>query len=254
MTAHYPDAETRRRTVLVAVINNAIDLRRAAEEGWYRIPQRRAPRRIGADFLAFYLTAGCGNAEAAHTVPCYAPTRRYQLLTRAELLPQECGHPRANDYYYRVEIGPLEQLERPVPARTYHRVTFIHTTMERLLSAEDVLDLFRRSDPFEQLWGALREHNLRPLRNRLVGDCVVDITLRARGGYLGINCVEDATAQEQRLPLQPHHWSLLNLQAEQIEQDLSGCLRRIGAALIELGGSVLNLPAVEADQRNGGAA
>jgi hypothetical protein len=240
--------------VLVAVINNAIDLRRAAEEGWYRIPQRRAPRRIGADFLAFYLTAGCGNAEAAHTVPCYAPTRRYQLLTRAELLPQECGHPRANDYYYRVEIGPLEQLERPVPARTYHRVTFIHTTMERLLSAEDVLDLFRRSDPFEQLWGALREHNLRPLRNRLVGDCVVDITLRARGGYLGINCVEDATAQEQRLPLQPHHWSLLNLQAEQIEQDLSGCLRRIGAALIELGGSVLNLPAVEADQRNGGAA
>ena len=47
MTAHYPDAEAARRTVLVAVINNALDLRRAAEEGWYRIPQRHAPRRIG---------------------------------------------------------------------------------------------------------------------------------------------------------------------------------------------------------------
>lgn len=246
MTAHYPDAETRRRTVLVAVINNAADLRRAVEEGWYRIPQRRAPRRIGADFLAFYLTAGCGAADLAHSVPFFAPTRRYQLLTRAEMLPQECNHPRAQDYYYRVEIGPLQRLERPVPARSYHRVTFIHTTLDRLLAAEDVLDLFRRSDPFEQLWGALREHNLRPLKNRLAGDSMVDITLRARGGYLGINCVEDTparTAQEQALPRQPHGWSLLNLPAARIEHDMAGCLRQIGAALIELGGSVLNLPA-----------
>ena len=56
MPAHYPDAEARRRTVLVAVLNNVDDLRRAASEGWYRIPQRRAPRRIGADYLAFYQT------------------------------------------------------------------------------------------------------------------------------------------------------------------------------------------------------
>jgi hypothetical protein len=247
-TAHYPDAETRRRTVLVAVINNAADLRHAAEDGWYRIPQRRAPRRIGADFLAFYLTAGCGDMDLAHSVPFFAPTRRYQLLTRAEVLPLECNHPRAHDYYYRVEIGPLERLAQPVRARSYHRVTFIHTTLDRLLAAEDVLDLFRRSDPFEQLWGALREHNLRPLKNRLVGESLVDITLRARGGYLGINCVEDAAThqmQEDSRLLPPHHWSLLNLPVERIEQDLPGCLRQIGAALIELGGSVLNAPAQE---------
>ena len=34
---------------------------------------------------------------------------------------------------------------------------------------------------------------------------------------------------------------------EVIEQDLPGCLRQIGAALIELGGSVLNMPALEAE-------
>ncbi len=246
MAAQYPDAEARRRTVLVAVINNAADLGRAADEGWYRIPQRRAPRRIGADYLAFYVTSGCGDAAIAQTVAYFAPTRRYQLLTRGELLPQECNHPRAAEYYYRIEIGPLQRLEHPVPARTFRRVTFIHTTLERLLSAEDVLDLFRRDDPFEQLWGALREHNLRPLKNRLVGESLIDITLRARGGYLGINCVEDGqatTAQEGRLPLQPQRWSLLTLPAARIEQDLPGCLRQIGAALIELGGSVLNMAA-----------
>jgi hypothetical protein len=243
MSAHYPDAEARRRTVLVAVVNNAADLHRAATEGWYRIPQRRAPRRIGADYLAFYLTGSCGEPTLAHTIPYLAPTRRYQLLTRAELLPLENNHPRANDYYYRIELGGLEQLERPVPAQTYRRVTFIHTTLDRLLQAGDVLDLFRHNDPFEELWGALREHNLRPLRNRVVGDCVIDITLRARRGYLGINCVEDETAQERGLPMQPHRWSLLHLTTECIEQDLQGCLRRIGAALIELVGSVLNVPA-----------
>ncbi|MEZ4717652.1 MAG: hypothetical protein R2851_16435 [Caldilineaceae bacterium] len=56
MNATYVEHEARRRTVLVAVMNNQEDWRRVAEEGWYRIPQRRAPRRIGADFLAFYQT------------------------------------------------------------------------------------------------------------------------------------------------------------------------------------------------------
>ena len=53
MSATYLDAEVRRRTVLVVVLNNSTDLERAAHNGWYRIPQRKAPRRIGADFLAF---------------------------------------------------------------------------------------------------------------------------------------------------------------------------------------------------------
>ena len=52
----YADPTYRRRTVLVAVLNNAEDLRHAAAEGWYRVPQRTAPPRVGADYLAFYQT------------------------------------------------------------------------------------------------------------------------------------------------------------------------------------------------------
>ena len=263
MPAHYADAEARRRTVLVAVLNNPLDLQRAAEEGWYRIPQRRAPRRIGADYLAFYLTAGCGQPQLAHCVTYLAPVRRYQLLARRELLPQESDHPRADDYYYRIEIGPLQCLEHPVPARSYRRLTFIHTTLDRLLAAADVVELFRQDDPFEQLWGVLREHRLHPLKNRLVGEDVVDIALRARGGYVGINCVESgaeeaaadqgagqAVAREQQpslaqlwqrpqpSPSRSGRWALLALPTSGIAQDMDGCLRRIGAALIELGGSI----------------
>ena len=236
----YPDAEARRRTVLVAVVNNPEDLRRAASEGWYRIPQRRAPPRLGADYLAFYQTGAFKEQAEAQTVTWYAPTRRYRLLTRRELLPAEADHPRANDYYYRIELGPLQRLPQPVPASTFVRVTFIHTTLDRLLSATDVKELFRHDDPFDTLWHALREHRLRPLKNRIVGDQPVDITLRARGGYLGINCVEESSVQELRPPAQRERWEVLHLATARIQQDLPGCLRQIGAALINLGGSILN--------------
>lgn len=247
MTVHYPlypdylDAETRRRTVLVAVVNNIADLQRAASEGWYRIPQRSAPRRIGADFLAFYQTGAFQAQAEAQTVTYYAPTRRYQLVTRRELMPSEADHPRADDYYFRIEIGPLQRLDRSIPAGSFRRVTFIHTTFEQLLTAEKVSDLFRKADPFERLWHSLREHKLRPLKNRLVGEQPVDITLRARGGYLGINCTETVSTQEQRqIPL-ADRWEFLSFAATSIEQDLHGCLRQIGAALISLGGSNLNI-------------
>ncbi|MBK8046081.1 MAG: hypothetical protein IPK16_02480 [Anaerolineales bacterium] len=241
MAAQYPDAETRRRTVLVVVLNNAEDLLRAADQGWYRIPQRHAPKRMGADYLAFYQTGAFRTEGEAHTVTYYAPTRRYKLLTRRELLPDEPDHPRAADYYYRVEIGPLARLAHPVPAQRLRRVTFIHTTMDRLLTAGDVTDLFQQDDPFDTLWGALREHNLRPLRNRLLHERPVDIALRARGGYLAIQCVEGSTVSEHGALLLPDRWELLQLPPSRIQDDLAGCLREVGAALIGLGGSNLNL-------------
>ncbi|MCB0157478.1 MAG: hypothetical protein KDD83_05070, partial [Caldilineaceae bacterium] len=228
MNATYVEHEARRRTVLVAVMNNREDWRRVAEEGWYRIPQRRAPRRIGADFLALYQTGAFRRSGEAHTVTYFAPTRRYQLLTRAEMMPQEADHPRAQDYYFRIEVGPLERLMRPVPAATMRRITFIHTTLARLLHADDVRDLFLQDDPFERLWQALRDARLRPLPNRVAGDRPLDITLRARGGYLGINCDEATGAREQR-PL-PERWSFVTLAPQEIERDLPGCLRKIGAA------------------------
>lgn len=237
----YTNAQMRRRTVLVCVVNNATDLQRAASEGWYRIPQRRAPRRVGADYLAFYQTGAFKGQPEAQTVTFYAETRRYHLQTRRELVPSEPDHARAEDFYFRIDIGPLRRLARPVPSASMRRITFIHTTLDRLLSAEDVRDLFYTEDPFDTLWKTLREHQLQPLPNRIVGERPVDITLRARGGYLGIRCAdEDAEMREHASAPLPDRWDLLHLAPTQIERDLDDCLRRIGAALINLGGSALD--------------
>jgi very-short-patch-repair endonuclease len=232
----YSDPHLQRRTVLVAVVNQPEDLRRAASDGWYRIPQRRAPRRIGADYLAFYQTGAFQPQEESHTITWLAPVQRYHLLTRAELLPDEAKHPRAQDYYFRIAIGSLVRLDHPIPAAKYRRVTFIHTTLERLLRAEDITDLRRDDDPFDALWQALRDNRLRPLPNRLIGDWPADIALRARNGYLGIRYGDEADAL--RDASLPDHWRLLRMAPSQITGDLDGCLRRIGAELIDLGGAL----------------
>jgi hypothetical protein len=240
----YSDPIQQRRTVLVAVLNNAEDLRHAAAEGWYRIPQRSAPPRVGADYLAFYQTGAFGEAPEAQTITYYAATRRYRLLTRRELLPDEADHARANDFYFRIELGPLQRLASPIPSATLRRVTFIHTTFERLTRANDVRDLFipAQEDPYHRLWDALKANRLRPLKNRLVDEQPVDITLRARGGNLGIFCSEPPSgATHERRP-RAERWELLWLPLRHIESDLDGCLRQIGASLITLGGSVLNQP------------
>jgi len=96
---------SRSQRVLVAVMNDRRDLEIARHEGWYRIPLKRAPRRVGAEYLAFYQTKAFDDEKWA--VNYYAPTRRYRLVTRAELLPEEIDHPRAAEPYYKVEIGPL---------------------------------------------------------------------------------------------------------------------------------------------------
>ena len=79
--------------VLVAVMNNRSDFERARDEGWYRIPLKRAPRRIAAEYLAFYQTGAFGDEGCA--VNYFAPVRRFQVLSRGELLPDQPDHPRA---------------------------------------------------------------------------------------------------------------------------------------------------------------
>lgn len=247
------DGAEARRPVLVVVVNNHADFARVAHEGWYRIPQRRAPQRIGAEYLAFYQTGAfkekggaSGNPPEANTVTWYAPTRRYQLMTRRELIPAEAEHAHASDYYYRIEVGPLQRLEFPIRATNFRRLTFIHTTLGRLFEAEDVKDLFIENDPYDLLWDALKKNRLRPLRNRLVNDQPVDIALKARSGTLGINLRDTLSVSDAPAQVMADRWQLLAFSGVQIEHDLNGCLRRIGAALLTLGGSNLNTDAVAA--------
>lgn len=146
--------------ILVAVINRPRDLEIARMLGWYRVPLRKAPKVIEVDTLAFYQTSAFGE-QHRWCVEAFAEVRGHELTTRRELLRDEPDHPRANEEYYKITLGPLQYLPEPIPAGRWRRVTFLYTTGEQVQTARSVRDLVVRGDEDRQvLWRALRERAL----------------------------------------------------------------------------------------------
>jgi very-short-patch-repair endonuclease len=232
--------------VLVAVVNNARDFARAKDEGWYRIPVKRAPRRVAAEYLAFYQTQAFGDEGCA--VNYYAPVRRFHVLSRAELMPDEVDHPRAGDAYYKIEIGPLQRLPQPVPSRALRRIAFIPTTLQRLLAAQEINDLWQRDDPQQRLWLALREAGLLVEYHYQIsqpdGDVAVDFALFCRDGRIAVLCdvTDDEGGLRERRPadyeLRTVGWTVLHFSQQQLKAEVPRCAGAVIAAVQRLGGQI----------------
>jgi hypothetical protein len=141
--------------VLVCLMPAPRDMEIARLLGWYRIPLRSAPKVVAVDYLAFYQPGSF--AERGGKIEFVAPVRGHELATRAELLRDEADHPRANEEYFKVQIGPLERLSRPIIAEKWRRLTFLYTTGEYLLKANTLNELVVESDERTMLWQSLRE-------------------------------------------------------------------------------------------------
>ncbi|UCC65130.1 MAG: hypothetical protein JSV36_08905 [Anaerolineae bacterium] len=234
--------------VLVAVMNDPRALEIARRAGWYRIPVKRAPPRVGADYLAFYQTGAFGSAER-WAVNYYAPIRRYRIVRRRDLLPEEADHPRANDEYYKIEIGPLEPLPHSIPSRRLRRITFIPTTLRQLLGAEEINDLWIGSRTQEHLWQILKAHDVPAERQVGVGEndrpYEVDFVLYCQDGQLAVLCESSDLGD---LPLVREHsaipdyeltalgWTALRLQPGGSPAWLQEALGQIHQAIAQLGG------------------
>ena len=73
------------------------------------------------------------------------------------MLKDEANHPRANEEYYKLQIGALEKLKEPVKSDKWKRLTFLYTTGEYLLKAKSLNDLVVNGDERQLLWRSLRE-------------------------------------------------------------------------------------------------
>lgn len=141
--------------VLVCLLPSPRDLEIARLLGWYRIPLRTAPKVVAVDYLAFYQPASFG--ERSGQVEFIAEVKGHELTTRAELLKDEPHHPRANEEYYKIQIGALEKLKEPVKTDKWRRLTFLYSTGECLLNAKTLNDLVVEGEERNLLWKSLRE-------------------------------------------------------------------------------------------------
>jgi hypothetical protein len=151
--------------ILVGILPDQRDLEIARLLGWYRIPLKSAPKVVDVDFVAFYQTNAFGN-EHRWKIENFCPVRGHELVTRAELFKDEPNHPRANEEYFKISLGPLEQLPRPILAGDWKRVTFLYTIGELFNKASTINQLVVRSEERQILWQNLRER----LNNNLQGE------------------------------------------------------------------------------------
>jgi very-short-patch-repair endonuclease len=232
--------------VLIVVINDPADLARAREEGWYRIPLDRAPRRVAAEYLAFYQTAAFP-PEERWAVCWYAAVRGYHIAIRRDLLPDKPEHPRADHRYYKVTLGALAPLPRPIPSRRLRRITFIATTIGRLLQAEEINDLWIKSTAQERLWTALKQADVEaerqyPLREDLP-QYVADFAVLCRQGRVALIVADEPRGEDElRESPAPDYllaaggWTPLRVTRGELEADPAGWAARLAAMMGELGG------------------
>lgn len=151
-----PDLPSASDLVLVAFLPSPKDLELARVLGWYRIPLRTAPRVVAVDTLAFYQPATFGD-DHKWCIEFTAPVVGHELTTRAQLFKEDADHPRSGEEYFKLQLGALQPLPRPIPATDWKRITFLYTTGERLLNAQTIDDLSVRDEERQVLWRALRE-------------------------------------------------------------------------------------------------
>ncbi|MBX7250920.1 MAG: hypothetical protein K1X50_02980 [Candidatus Promineofilum sp.] len=175
--------------VLVAYVPRPSDFELIRREGWYRIPQRSAPKGLHAEVIAFYF--GRAFEEQKYAIHYYARNAGHELARRRDLLPDEPNHPRADDIYYKVQLGPLQQLAQPIVSLRWRRLTFIHTTWDRFQEATEINDLFIEGGLYvDRLYATLKERGIPAERDYRVAETqpeyVVALSVPTRAGRVEV--------------------------------------------------------------------
>lgn len=225
-------------SVLVGVIKTQRDLAFARDAHWYRIPQARMPQGIYASYLAFFLS-GAVFRERSGSIACYAARHGLELAYRRDLVPAQPDHPRANDVYYRCQLGELREKTPPILNPTRRRFAFIHTTWDRFCRAATIPDLYSTADYFvDRIYHALRSEGIHARH-------VWEVEARATGRLPGLRilCQQGellATPTPDAAPGTEPGTGLLLLDTAQGEDAVLAALR---AEIARQGGPVtINIP------------
>jgi hypothetical protein len=222
--------------VLVVLLNNLHDWDLVAQEHWYRIPVRHAPRFFsGAQYLAFYLARAFGDRK--WTIPEYASVRGHELVRRRDLLPEEAEHPRADEFYYKLQLGPTIPRDPPIVSKRGRRILFLWTTWEKFSTAQELNDLFHKGPAQDKLWEALKECSLDAERELIVREghsrYRVDFMIYCPRGRLAVTIGGKRPARASR------NFRAVTIPEEELENHFERALEVIKSQARELGGYYL---------------
>lgn len=209
--------------VLVGVMPDPHDFEIACDQHWYRVPVKHAPAGIHAEYMAFYFTAKFPS-DLRWAVHFYARRTGHELVRRATLFPDQPEHPRAQEMYYKIQLGVMRKKQPPIHSLRWRRITFIQTTWNRFVKAEEINDLFRSDDDLvDRIYRSLKERGIYAERSVEVSGGnnkqVIDLVIPCNKGAVLL------VLKEGQHP-----------QAIKLGGDESKDLMRIEAAIVERGG------------------
>jgi hypothetical protein len=215
-------------SVLVAIMTSPQDFLIARNKGWYRIPMDRAPKGIHAEYLAFYFNRAFGEKKWA--IHYYCRQLGHELVRRRTLFPQEPNHPRADNLYFKLSVGPLRELERPIVSLHWRRISFIHTTWDRFIDATEINDLLIKGEPYvDRLYYALREERIFSELDYHIEEqgarYQVDLAIPCKYGTVSV-----VFGTEYGPP------SAIKINPNRVNQDTASCIRLIRKNIEKYGG------------------
>lgn len=239
----------KRRTkgaVLVGVLKDRRDRDLLLREHWYRIPVFYVPKRKFR-YLAFYQPAAFG--WGGKRIQYYARVLRSRARKRRALLPSEPKHPKASEQYVQFRVGKIRALARPIRNVLPRRVSFGFTTLRRLLTAKNILQLYGVV-PTEQIVGReLKRLGIPTVYQPTVSASHqryrLDFAIFCRRGPIAVEC-DNAKAhagwrQRERdrakdAFLRRHGWTVIRLVERDIVSHIGRCMMRVQRAIRKLGG------------------
>lgn len=240
--------QAKRGQVLVAIMNSKADFSILREQGWYRIPVAKAPKRWPPQWLAFYQTKIFG--DEAFAVNYYGLVREIRTVRRRELFPNEIPSSKSDRQYYQIHLHNLEQLPAPILSRRLRRIVFIPTTWQKFSQAVEINDLFDESPLEDRLWAELKRLQLTAEGQWALSlgkaRYFLDFALFCAKGQIDIETDGDMWhADRKRIlednrrdnALQSAGWHVLRFNGKQIRESFSSyCVPQITDTINALGG------------------
>lgn len=159
-----------RGEVLIAIMNNALDMAIARDQHWYRIPVSSVENLLKEcwppQWLAFYQTKEFGGE--AHAVNYYGQVLDHYQVFRWQLFPSDPKDEKGLRRYYKLVLAPLKRLPHPIFSRRRRRIVFIPTTLEKFTAAAEINDLYADSPLEDRLWAEFKRLGINAERQEFV--------------------------------------------------------------------------------------
>jgi len=243
---------SRRGEVLIAILNNPLDLELARDQHWYRIPQHSVDKWLRdawpPTWLAFYQTKVFG--DEAFSVNYFAKVLDTRQVFRYQLFPDEPRDKKGRQRYQQLILSPLQPLQPPIFSRRWRRIVFIPTTWQKFTAAREIDGLYHESPLEERLWTQFKRLGITAERQEYVQlkerAYALDFAIYCSSGKIDVETDGDRWhADPERIPLdnlrdndlETVGWRVLRFNTHHIREQLSGyCLPTITENINRLGG------------------